>query len=181
MFKIIKYIVFCVIIQGCTAEGCGEPTEQPMPPAGQYNASVFFSGGGFCRDEISDFDLDLKVFAPGANGLTTIAWTNNEPNSNDPKLVKSDPSNSFSPFQINGVNTSNTTPMAIRVPESGPFTIQVTMTAKKCLKCCNCFGKGGKAILTGNSIETSNRGVPIEIIMQHDTGSSGCPFENCCQ
>lgn len=179
MFKIVKYFIFCLIIQGCTAEGCA-PTAEPMPPAGEYNASVFFTGGGFCINEFSDFDLDLKVFAPGTDGKTTLAWTNIEPNSNDPKTVSSDPSNSLQPFKINGSNTSNTNPMQIRVPEAGSFTIQVTMTAKKCIKCCTCFGKGGKAILTGKSTQTKNLGIPIEIIMQHQNTSEGCPLNGCC-
>lgn len=167
-----------MVIHGCTADGC-MPTQEPMPPAGQYNASIYFSGGGFCSGEKSDFDLDVKVFAPGTNGLTTLAWTNNEPGATDPKIVSTNPTAGFSPFKINGTDNNNTNPLLIRVPESGPFTIQVTMTAKSCLKCCVCFGKGGKAILKGNSMQSSNRGVPIEITMQHDT-FDGCPLVNCC-
>jgi len=179
MLKLLKYLIFCLVIHGCTADGC-MPTQEPMPPAGQYNSSIYFDGGGFCSNEKSDFDLDIKVFAPGNNGLTTIAWTNKEPGATDAKIVKTDPSIGFSRFKINGNDNNNVNPLQIRVPTSGPFNIQVTMTSKSCLKCCVCFGKGGKAILTGSSMETSNSGNPIRIEMQHDP-LSGCPFADCCQ
>lgn len=169
-YAFLALFVVSISIVSILNSSCGEGGSG-SPPA---KTCIWFSGGGFCTPP-------WENGSPAYDAVITITNTKGEVIASKTQVVKAqrDHLDQFQYANSDGTLIQNTNCIEIDVPASGAFNVEVSFVSKTCLKCCQCFGNGGKATLTGSSMQTSNDGLPIEIILNHDT-ISGCPIEKCC-
>lgn len=183
-------IVAAIILIGIISTSCDGCQNETVPPSNedQPNGEIVISGGEQCLDPINvgevGFKLTINVTSINSAGTVTQFWTNNGPK--DIKQVKRvDIGPSSGPIYVygkpDGTQITNINTIPIFVPKTGAFNVSVQLESTSCIRCCLCFGMGGIAILKGESMQTSNSGVPIDIFLNHQSGPEGCPLEKCCQ